>query len=98
MSATLKVKTFTPTTGFVRDAYRFDAIEMGGRSGVVADAEFDRWLQAHARESRSVEVSDEMVERALKVSLEFPRKRGLDNAHNVMRAAIEAALYEGATS
>ena len=37
-------------------------------------------------------VTDEMVERGLKVSREFPRKRGLDNARNVMRAVLEAAL------
>lgn len=40
----------------------------------------------------SAEVTEEMVESGLKVSREFPLKRGLDNARNVMRAVLEAAL------
>lgn len=43
-------------------------------------------------------ISDDMVERGLKVSREFPMKRGLDNAQNVMRAVLEAALNPKTTN
>ena len=43
-------------------------------------------------------ITDDMVERGLKVSREFPMKRGLDNAQNVMRAVLEAALNPKTTT
>lgn len=46
-------------------------------------------------ESVQVEVTNAMVERGLEISREFPMKRGLDNAYNVMRAALEAAMGGG---
>ena len=59
--------------------------DSGMASGFVLGAQWAR--------SNTV-VTDEMVERGLKISREFPRKRGLDNARNVMRAVLEAALEE----
>lgn len=55
----------------------------------------DMILQLRTSQPVQVEVTDDMVERGLKVSREFPRKRGLDNAYNVMRAVLEAALGGG---
>lgn len=93
---------YTPTTGHIQDAYCHVQQEVLDEHGDSAHerfhAEFARWLDAHDAEVRAnhavVEVTDDMVERGLKVSREFPMKRGLDNARNVMRAVLEAALEE----
>ncbi len=55
----------------------------------------DELVAKIASQPVQVEVTDEMIERGLKVSREFPMKRGLDNAYNVMRAVLEAALGGG---
>ena len=65
-----------PTTALARH-------DSGMASGFVLGAQWAR--------SNTV-VTDEMIERGLKVSREFPIRRGLDNARNVMRAVLEAAI------
>lgn len=50
------------------------------------------WKARAERAEARLLVTDEMVERGLNVSREFPMRRGLDNARNVMRAVLEAAL------